>query len=42
VVSARLGHKHVATTLRIYAHVLRRMSLKAAKTAGDIFGPTGA
>lgn len=42
VVSARLGHKDVATTLRIYAHVLRRMSLKAAKTAGDIFGPSGA
>jgi integrase len=42
VVSHRLGHKDVATTLRIYAHVLRRMALKGAEAAGSLFGARAA
>lgn len=42
VVSHRLGHADVGTTLRIYAHVLAAMARKGAKTAGDLFGPSRA
>lgn len=36
VVSRRLGHRDVATTLRIYAHVLRAAEQRASAVMGDL------
>ena len=41
VVSARLGHKDVSVTLRIYAHVFEQHDEEAADDMGSVVVPVG-